>query len=348
VSLRRILPAIAVLLLALLAGEWATRRWLQTPRSARIDPRFGLVQGPGARFVQSAEGWGEYRADADGFLDRSLPPPGQGVRAVLLGDSFGQGLQVRDRERFTEIAELLMPGLHILNTATAGRSVFHHALLAKRLEDAFAPDLVLVQLDDNKLTDIEIPDDRAGAFAEFDAAPVRERPSRSPAGRMQSLLRRSALVAYLRTRVEKLSRQEGQRLALKLTGRKPDLRDLVAPPGTPRAKFLIDSLVTEIQAVNPHVVLIYVPNINYFESAARVSYPLRRAWFHELAVQRGLPLVDPSDAFLAFYRATGEPLHGFSNTQPGQGHLNARGHAVMANELVTVLRREELVRRTSR
>jgi hypothetical protein len=66
--------------------------------------------------VQSAEGWGEYRADADGFLDRPLPPPGQGVRAVLLGDSFGQGLQVRDRERFSEIAELLMPGLHILNT----------------------------------------------------------------------------------------------------------------------------------------------------------------------------------------------------------------------------------------
>lgn len=347
-SLRRILPAVAVLLLALLAGEWATRRWLQTPRSARLDPRFGMVQGPGARFVQSSEGWGEYRADADGFLDRPLPPPGQGVRAVLLGDSFGQGLQVLDRERFSEVAELMVPGLQILNTAAAGRSVFHHALLAKRLEDAFAPDLMLVQLDDNKLTDIETPEDRAGAFAEFEAAPARVRPSRSAAGLVQSMLRRSALVAYLRTRVEKLSRQEAQRLTLKLTGRKPDLRDLVALPATPHAKALIDSLVAEIQAVNPHVVLIYVPNVDYFDGPARVSYPERRAWFHELAAQRGLPLVDPSDAFLESYRATGEPLHGFPNAQPGEGHVNARGHALMATELVTVLRREGLVRGSRR
>jgi len=348
VSLRRLLPAVVVLLLVLLAGEWATRRWLQTPRSARIDPRFGWVQGPGARYVQSAEGWGEYRADADGFLDRPLPPPGQGVRAVLLGDSFGQGLQVLDRERFSETAELLMPGLHILNTAAAGRSVFHHALLARRLQDAFAPDLVLVQLDDNKLTDIERPEDSAGAFAEFRAAAAVNRPARVRVGLASTMLRRSALLSYLRTRVEKLTRQEQQRLTLKLTNRKPDLRDLVALPATPRAKSLIDSLVAEIQTVNPRVVLIYVPNVDYFVSPPRVSYPERRAWFHELAAQRGLPLVDPSDAFLQSYRATGEPLHGFSNAQPGVGHVNARGHALIANELVTVLRREGLVRRGSR
>ncbi|HEX6884412.1 MAG TPA: hypothetical protein VF530_13625, partial [Planctomycetota bacterium] len=139
----------------MIAGEWAARRWLQMPRGARIDARFGWVQSPGSRFVQSAEGWGEFRADADGFLDRPLPPPGQGVRAALLGDSFGQGLQVRDRERFSEAAELLMPGLHVLNAAAAGRGPFHHALLAPRLQQAYAPDVLIVQLDDGELTDVE-------------------------------------------------------------------------------------------------------------------------------------------------------------------------------------------------
>mgnify|MGYP003865787797 CR=1 FL=1 len=87
--------------------------------------------------LEPGTGFKFWIADADGFLDRPLPPPGQGVRAVLMGDSFGQGLQVRDRERFSEVAELLMPGLHVLNAAAAGRSAFHHALLAPRLQAVF-------------------------------------------------------------------------------------------------------------------------------------------------------------------------------------------------------------------
>jgi hypothetical protein len=88
--------------------------------------------------------------------------------------------------------------------------------------------------------------------------------------------------------------------------------------------------------------------VDILELGVPFSDPLADGLVNQLAAQRGLPLVDPSDAFLESYRATGEPLHGFSNAQPGEGHVNARGHALMANELVTVLRREGLVRRTSR
>lgn len=338
-TLRRLLSALAVLLLALLAGEWATRRWLQMPRTAWRDARFGWMQGPGARVVQSAEGWGAFVADSAGWLDRSLPPPGQGVRAVLLGDSFGQGLQVRDGERFTEVAERLLPGLKILNAAAAGRSAWHHALLAPRVEQAYAPDLLLVQLDDGELTDVEDPAARAQALAEFDGtASVPKREGSGMLALARATLRNSALLSYLRTRVDKLRRQERQRLTNKLTGRRPDTRDLVALPPTPRAEALIDSLVGEVQAVNPRVVLVYIPNVEYFAEPPRPSYPLRRAWYHEMARRRGLPLVDPTDEFIAAYRATGEPLHGFSNSRPGEGHANARGHELLAQALVNVLR----------
>lgn len=339
--LRRLLPALAVLSLALLAGEWAARRWLQMPRSAWRDPRFGWAQGPGTRFVQSAEGWGEFRADADGWLDRPLPPPGQGVRAVLLGDSFGQGLQVKDRERFTERAEHLLPGLHVLNAAAAGRSGYHHALLAPRVQQAYAPDFLLVQLDDGELTDIEDDGARVLAFQEFGAAAPAARGRERGAGALaRSLFRRSALLSYLRSRLERLARQERTRLTLKLAGRQPDRRDLVALPPTPRAEALLDSLVGEVQAVNPRLVLVYVPHVHYFASPPVTAYPLRRAWYQELARRRGLPLVDPTDRFLADFRAHGEPLHGFVNSRPAEGHVNARGHELLARELVDVLRRE--------
>ncbi len=337
-TLRRLLPALAVLLLALLAGEWAARRWLQMPRTAWRDARFGWMQGPGTRLVQSGEGWGAFVADSTGWLDRPLPPPGQGVRAILLGDSFGQGLQVRDDERFTEVAERLLPGLHVLNAAAAGRSAWHHALLAPRVQQAYTPDLLLVQLDDGELTDVEDAAARAEAVAEFDSTRTAEpRTERGLARLAQSVFRRSALLSYLRTRVDKLTRQESQRLARKLSGRRPDTRDLVALPPTPRAEALLDSLVGEVQQVNARVVLVYIPNVDYFESPPSPTYPVRRAWYHEMARRRGLPLVDPTDEFIAAYRTTGEPLHGFSNSRPGEGHANARGHELLARELVRVL-----------
>jgi hypothetical protein len=96
VTARRILPALLALLALLGAGELAARRWLVAPFGTTLDARFGFVQRPGSHVVQSAEGWGSYTANSDGFLDGefSIAPPSE--RALLMGDSFTQGLQVRD------------------------------------------------------------------------------------------------------------------------------------------------------------------------------------------------------------------------------------------------------------
>ena len=344
-SARRL--ALALLLLAAFAcaAEWAVGRWIMAPRSDLLATPFGRLFRPGSYYIQSAEGWGEFSANRDGFLDRDWAATRRGPRAVLFGDSFGQGLQVRDEARFSEVAEHRVPGLEVLNAAAAGRSPFHYALFAARYQAAFHPDLLIVQLNDGDLTDVDNERENATARTEFEATADaaasgrlwRRSDPRAPIESLRKVARSSALLSYLHARLERLSRRERERLSAKLRGIRPDLRDVVALPPTPHAMALLDSLIGEVARVNPNLVLVYVPHLHYFHEPPEVAYPLRRDWFHELAARRGLPLVDPSDAMLEEYRRTHEPLHGFANTQPGAGHLNARGHRVLGERLAALL-----------
>jgi lysophospholipase L1-like esterase len=344
VTARRILPALLALLALLGAGELAARRWLVAPFGTTLDARFGFVQRPGSRVVQSAEGWGSYTANSDGFLDGefSVAPPSE--RALLMGDSFTQGLQVRDGERYSEVVERLVPGLEVMNVATAGLSPIHYALFLPRFQAAFQPALAIVQIDDGDLSEMESPEVWAEIRDEFAAGgsvAARERAVRAgPVGFVRVLARRSGLLTQLRSRIEQLAKQERARLSQKLGFSHPDLEDVVARPATPRAEALLDSLIGEVARVNPHTILVYVPHFLYFDPVPHVAYPVREAWYHALARRRGLPLVDPTDAMLAEFRRTHEPLHGFRNTRPGEGHLNARGHRVIGELLAAVIRRQ--------
>src|ERR1041384_885554 len=148
---RRLLPALLALLAFAAAGELAARRWLVAPLSTTLDRRFGFVQRPGARVVQSREGWGAYTANADGFLGHAFTAAPPGSRALLMGDSFTQGLQVREGERYSEVAERLVPGLWVLTVGVAGHSPIHYALYMPRFQAAFHPALAIVQIDDGDL-----------------------------------------------------------------------------------------------------------------------------------------------------------------------------------------------------
>lgn len=320
------------------------RRWLTRPQATVLDPRFGFVQRPGTRILQSREGWGEYVANSQGFLDGELAPGRGGIAGVLVGDSFGQGLQVPYGKRFSEVAETEVPGLSLLDAAEAGRSPIHYALFMPRLQQAFHAGFVVVQLNDGDLSELESADLWREALDEFHcaggAAAAMRPKGHDRNGWLGSFMRESGMLNMLNGRVAELRLQERARLASKLSGRSPDLTDVVARPVTPRAAALMDSLIGVIRAVTPNVVLLYVPHLRYFTSPPEVAYPPRRAFYHALAARLGLPLVDPSDAMLAAYRVDQEPLHGFVNTRPGAGHINERGHAIVGRLLAAEIRRE--------
>ncbi|MBS3821163.1 MAG: hypothetical protein KGY81_05315 [Phycisphaerae bacterium] len=53
--------------------------------------------------------------------------------------------------------------------------------------------------------------------------------------------------------------------------------------------------------------------------------------FVETCRQQNVPCLDMRERFNDFYRRTGRFPRGFANTPPGTGHLNADGHALVAN-----------------
>ena len=90
--------------------------------------------------------------------------------------------------------------------------------------------------------------------------------------------------------------------------------------------------------MDPRPVFVYMPHVRYFDRPARLLYPERREFYREFAVRNGVTLVDPTDSLLVEFGRTGQPLHGFANTEIGYGHMNALGHALvgrlLARELV--------------
>src|SRR5262245_19237907 len=216
--MRRLLVPLLVLLAFCVVGEAFARRWIVAPFSSRLDRRFGYVQSAGARVVHSREGWGSDRVNSDGFVGHEFVRDPHGPVALLMGDSFTQGLQVRDGERYSDVAERRVPGLEILNVAQAGQSPIHYALYLPRFEAAVPPGIVIVQVDDADLSEMEgeaanrITYDifySRGAPAAHELAPP------GLAGLARSVGRRSALVSELRNRILQLTKQERERLATK-------------------------------------------------------------------------------------------------------------------------------------
>ena len=70
------------------------------------------------------------------------------VRAVLLGDSFIEALQVARRDNLGSIAERRMPGLEVVNVGYSGRSPVDYADWLEQYGSRFAPDVVIVALND--------------------------------------------------------------------------------------------------------------------------------------------------------------------------------------------------------
>ena len=56
--------------------------------------------------------------------------------------------------------------------------------------------------------------------------------------------------------------------------------------------------------------------------------------------KHGIDVIDTGFRFQKLYETEGQLPYGFANTAPGEGHLNALGHRILAEEIIAYL--EEL------
>jgi hypothetical protein len=88
-------------------------------------------------------------------------------------------------------------------------------------------------------------------------------------------------------------------------------------------------------AYGSNLVILWTPRLDYF-GGPNGPTPTE-AQVREACARLDIDFIDTRTAFAREYARTRQPLQGFSNTAPGEGHWNAAGHAVVAAEIVRVL-----------
>jgi len=314
------------------------RLWLVSPSIAVPDMRYTYVLPPHARIVYSTEGWSVRHTSLMGLLDDELRVPRARVRAVLLGDSFAEALQVTQDADFGSVAEQRMPGLEVVNVGYSGRSPVEYADWLEEYGPRLAPDIVIVELNDSDLGDFFTPAAQARLAAA--AAPPAGAP---PEGRLARLsrrvLRNSSLVTVAWRRMKLLATDERAQLAKRFHGAGASAAGaaFAAPAADPRLPVLLDALHRRIAAHSPRLVYLYIPGVDYFGPRFDYGHPQIAAFYHAFAARNRVTLVDPLDEIRAEFARTGQPLHGFSNSVMGSGHMNAAGHRVVGERLARAI-----------
>jgi hypothetical protein len=333
--LRPIATAVAGILAVLLTGELVVRTWIASPAATVPDARFGWRYLPHARLVSSREGYSVRHTNAQGLVDDETRAVRPRWRALLLGDSYAEALQVPSGAGFAEVAERVLPGLEVVNAGASGRSPVDHADWADLHAAALAPDVIVVQLTDGDFEDLMKP----GVMERLARPPVAGEDATAPAeGRLAHLarvvMRRSALVTVSRQRIEMLVADQSARLSRRF--REASSARAARPAGEAvdaRIPALLDAVHARLTACAPRVVYVYIPHLVYTEPGCPARWPLERAAVQAFAERNHAPLLDVGDAFRAEFQRSGQPCHGFANSVIGTGHINSRGHRIVGEAL---------------
>lgn len=161
--LKRTLVALAGILLALLTFELGLRAGsaLFFPRMMRLDDKLGWRHRADVTKTFENE-WGErvvVATNAHGNRGRAHPPERRpGTRRVLvLGDSFTEAVQVGEEDLFTSRLEAARSDLEVINAGVAGYGTVQEYLYLRDEGLAFRPDVVLLMLYGNDLSDNVLP-----------------------------------------------------------------------------------------------------------------------------------------------------------------------------------------------
>lgn len=283
------------------------------------------VRTPGRFTSRATEGFAAMRMDENGYNNAAVPGE-DGVSVLIMGSSHMEALNVAQEEN---TASLLNAALRARGEAGCAYNIgiSAHTLprcMANfaRAVDRFAPSVcVVVETDDllfsKKALDAALSD-------------TNER-----------------LSATNRT-ITRALRYFPLAVALYEQYSNANAADAAAPSGDAEGSqeiydsyeaYLTDAFARLRAESDVPVILLHHPHLRLNAdgtATADVDARLRRV-FASAAARSGVIFVDMTDAFLENFRANHTLPHGFANTEAGVGHLNARGHRMIAEALLDVI-----------
>lgn len=316
------------------------------------DDQLGMVLQPG-RYTSSTEGYCRTMLGPHGMRTPKLGPkqPNE-YRVLVLGDSFTEGFQVSDAALFTHQLEVQLqrdrPHTTVINAGKSGLYPGDYIGLASFYQHEFQPDFTVIQLGES-----DVHQDLTGEGKLF---------AMRPQGDGFTLVKqdKGSPAPAREGRVKKLAKAV---LALSLTRRVMEVKELlntttqaISPPAqagsADKQKHLREQaakirwLAAGMKASYPRSVLLYVPELVYYDPKLDLRDPAHPLYqvpdfeqnLNQDCASLGIPLLNMRRTFTEYYLRTLQPVHGFDNTTPGEGHTNALGHRLIAETLYQYLK----------
>ncbi|MDO5546171.1 MAG: hypothetical protein Q4F81_10200 [Eubacteriales bacterium] len=317
--------------LALLAGSFLVNAlcffyerqpgWLDTPRGASAS-----VWRPGAVIVHGTEGFGISKVDDNGYLN---PAGALADRYVLMmGASHTQGKEVSPPRRYSSLVNDYFSGdsglLTAYNIASDGHFLPGQIQYFLAAVSAF-PNAGAITME----------------ISSTDVSPQELRSSRNQVVYDPSGGDFEALSGLGRLR---LAVKEGFPLLSLLKKNMQTLRAQAAEgnEGPYDYETELDAALALIRSeFDGPIAFVYHPSTE-IQSDGTLKLGYSDTWkiFCKVCERNGIDVIDTGERFQNLYDTQRKLPYGFANTTPGSGHLNALGHEILAEEIISYL--EEL------
>jgi len=284
--------------------------------------------------VASDEGYGRLEFSKEGYR---MPTPSRELnpKVLVLGDSYAEAIQVGPGRDFASImmASLGERGIKVgaWNAGASGRSPAHYLALSGHYHKTLAPDLVVIQVNVSDFTkDLERKAEGFGFDEKGDGWKL-TMPDAPPGLSAVDILMKSSVLYISGTRIA--GGGEGHSRPVK---KSPEEIEREKQESDAKIRRFAAWLVPQLAAAYPRLAITYIPAYDYFAKGGGEPFPEESA-LDEACNKEGIPFINCRSLFRRHFEQTGEPSHGFSNTTPGAGHINATGHRLLGQELAKVL-----------
>lgn len=279
-----------------------------------------LPTHPG-RFVYSSEGYSISKIKNDGNRDFELFTNPFGEPVTIIGDSYVEGLQLDSKETFCHLLSIKrkdknFTAIGISGLGPADYLDFFSTISYKPIVNSEKTILILNLGDFRDDAPINVDLKTKYKVLKKPSSKRDDYPQIEP---FCHLSLSAALIQFLKPK-------ESVQIKLSTTPMK--------------ANYLarnINFFLSKV-GINRNLYICYIPTMDYFNATDSHAPQVKESQImdNELKFQcarYGVPYISFYDAFQKAFAETHQPLHGFSNTSLGVGHINKLGHATIALSL---------------
>ena len=300
--------------------------WIDTPNGASR-----AVRKPYSVLVHGTEGYSISRIDSNGYTNSDYPLREQYV--LMMGASHSQGKEMSPNKKYSEFVNTKltngMEELAVYNISCDGHFL---PSIIKHFKSA------ITSYPNAKCITIEIGSTDY-AVEEFEGALIQPQnvDLRSTEQIFQQLSAPNKLKKFMKEGFPLIAMIKSQREAAYKASQKTGGRSIVIDED--EYKSVVKTCLELIRSeCDVPILFVYHPStVIQPDGTLSIERSATVGIFGELCDAVGIDFIDIGDRFLTHYSEYYELPYGFSNTTPGNGHLNQVGHQIMAEAILDYL-----------